>query len=35
MGLNVFEGKVSVIGIAPLPTKSDGESGLCGYAFTW
>ncbi|MBR1695859.1 MAG: hypothetical protein IJ709_10750 [Selenomonas sp.] len=35
MCLNVFEGKVSVIGIAPLPNKSDGESGLCGYAFTW
>lgn len=33
MCLNIFEGKTSVVGIAPI---SPGEKEmLCGYAFTW
>ena len=33
MCINVFENQVSVIGVAPLPTKT--EEMICGYAFTW
>ena len=33
MCINVFENQVSVVGISPLPTKT--EEMICGYAFTW
>ena len=35
MCLNVFDGNVSVVGIAPLATTSKDEPELFGYAFTW
>ena len=33
MCINVFENQVSVVGISPLPTKT--EEMICGYAFSW
>ena len=33
MAVNVFEGNVSVVGVAPI--KATGDKALFGYAFTW
>lgn len=33
MAVNVFEGNVSVVGVAPV--KANGDKALFGYAFTW
>lgn len=33
MAVNVFEGNVSVVGVAPI--KAVGDKSLFGYAFTW
>ncbi len=33
MAVNVFEGNVSIVGVAPV--KAEGDKSLFGYAFTW
>lgn len=33
LAVNVFDGKVSVVGVAPI--KATGDKALFGYAFTW
>ena len=35
LGINIFEGKPSIVGILPLSAESKDEQNLFGYAFTW
>lgn len=35
VGINIFEGKASLICITPIPTGTADGQGLFGYSFTW